>query len=302
MSLGQLGITEGDARVYRSLLADPSAPVEDAAAVARLAELGLVTERDGGLVVTDPETALSELVKRRISDTFSEMRHLASAWQDLARLQAAARAEQVETVERVDDPARVCQRVDSLALHAREALSIHPVRRPPKPDEQLPRALARLQDGVRWRTVIGLESLRDPMVLAYCTTLHRAGDLHRSNPAPLQRMVILDREVAFVPTEPDRAGAGAFIIRQPGVVATLVHLFEQTWAASADLEPPAGPLSAVERQVLHLLLATDKDEVAARELGVSLRSYRRRVAEVLERLQVANRFQAGAKAKELGWI
>lgn len=44
-------------------------------------------------------------------------------------------------------------------------------------------------------------------------------------------MVIIDRSVAFVPTAVNVDGAaGAYMIRQPGVVTTLVDLFEQTWA------------------------------------------------------------------------
>lgn len=42
------------------------------------------------------------------------------------------------------------------------------------------------------------------------------------------------------------------------------------------------------------------DEAAARELGMSLRTYRRRVAELLTSLEAASRFQAGLRAGELG--
>jgi DNA-binding NarL/FixJ family response regulator len=40
--------------------------------------------------------------------------------------------------------------------------------------------------------------------------------------------------------------------------------------------------------------------VAARELNVSLRTYRRHVAEILRELGASSRFQAGARAVELG--
>ncbi|MEU7144848.1 hypothetical protein ABZ942_35785 [Nocardia sp. NPDC046473] len=43
-----------------------------------------------------------------------------------------------------------------------------------------------------------------------------------------------------------------------------------------------------------------KDEAAARRLSVSLRTYRRYVAEVMTRLGVATRFQLGVRAAELG--
>jgi DNA-binding NarL/FixJ family response regulator len=42
------------------------------------------------------------------------------------------------------------------------------------------------------------------------------------------------------------------------------------------------------------------DEAAAKRIGVSLRTYRRRVAELMARLEVDSRFQAGLRAGELG--
>jgi len=42
------------------------------------------------------------------------------------------------------------------------------------------------------------------------------------------------------------------------------------------------------------------DEAAARQLGTSLRTYRRRVAELMATLQAGSRFQAGVRAGELG--
>ncbi|RPK77169.1 hypothetical protein EES45_21935 [Streptomyces sp. ADI97-07] len=42
------------------------------------------------------------------------------------------------------------------------------------------------------------------------------------------------------------------------------------------------------------------DASAARRLGVSLRTYRRRVAELMAVLEAGSRFQAGLRAGELG--
>ncbi|MGW0593258.1 hypothetical protein [Streptosporangium sp. NPDC002607] len=42
------------------------------------------------------------------------------------------------------------------------------------------------------------------------------------------------------------------------------------------------------------------DESAAKRLGVSLRTYRRRVAELMAKLEADSRFQAGLRAGRLG--
>lgn len=52
--------------------------------------------------------------------------------------------------------------------------------------------------------------------------------------------------------------------------------------------------------VLKLLRAGRLDDAAARELGVSLRTYRRRVAAIMRSLGARSRFQAGARAVETG--
>ena len=44
------------------------------------------------------------------------------------------------------------------------------------------------------------------------------------------------------------------------------------------------------------------DEAAANRLGVSLRTVRRRVADLMERLDASSRFEAGLKAGRRGWL
>jgi DNA-binding NarL/FixJ family response regulator len=62
--------------------------------------------------------------------------------------------------------------------------------------------------------------------------------------------------------------------------------------------PPA--LDDQGLQILRMLGAGLKDEAAARSLGLSLRTYRRRVAELMASLGAESRFQAGLRARELG--
>ncbi|MFD9946277.1 LuxR C-terminal-related transcriptional regulator [Nonomuraea sp. NPDC059023] len=119
----------------------------------------------------------------------------------------------------------------------------------------------------------------------------------------IQQMVILDRSVAFVPTVPNTDGVGALIIRQAGVVATLVDLFEWAWGQAGDLNTAGPPvLSPQQLQILRLMTTMVKDEVAARELGIGVRTYRRHVAALLTKLQAANRVQAAVIAKQHGWV
>jgi DNA-binding NarL/FixJ family response regulator len=59
-------------------------------------------------------------------------------------------------------------------------------------------------------------------------------------------------------------------------------------------------LDADGRVILEALGSGLTDEAAAKRIGVSLRTYRRRVAELMARLEAGSRFQAGLRAGELG--
>ncbi|MFF4830294.1 DNA-binding response regulator [Streptomyces sp. NPDC001315] len=128
--------------------------------------------------------------------------------------------------------------------------------------------------------------------------------------APLpQGMMFIDRRTMIL-TEPATAEPGVGRHRQysmsaaPVLVGGAYALFEAAWEAAADLEVFLGSdrprLDAHARTVLRALGSGVTDEAAARELGMSLRTYRRRVAELLVALGADSRFQAGIRAGELG--
>jgi DNA-binding NarL/FixJ family response regulator len=103
---------------------------------------------------------------------------------------------------------------------------------------------------------------------------------------------------------PSERGIAAFQL--PGVVTTTVELFERVWAGAAPLNPSALPesteLTPRERHLLSLLFSGSTDESAAAQLDISVRTVRRTVADIMNRLGARSRFQAGAKAAERGWL
>lgn len=308
MSLSSLGLTALDETVYRALLrggeATAGGPDLVGAALERLVALELVRlDPDGRPVAVDPEIGISRLIRRRLLETSAEQRRIADAWKTLIMLSTQhGGPDRTVTIERIDGIDQISERIWSLALDAQEVLAVQSDRWRPRPD-MLPAYLHRLGEGVRRRTIVSRKSLVDPALVEYCRTLHRAGDHHRLVEDAGQPMVIVDRSVAFVPTTPDCGAQSALMISQTGAVATMADLFERVWTHAADLEPhPASSLTPRERQVLHLLSSVDKDEIAAREMGVSLRTYRRHVAELFDRLGAANRFQAALLARQQGWI
>ena len=94
------------------------------------------------------------------------------------------------------------------------------------------------------------------------------------------------------------------IVRQPGLVQALTGLFELLWDRSAAVPGlDRGEARPDVRRLLLVQLAEGaKDEQIARALGLSLRTVRRRIADLLIELGVDSRFQAGVEAVRHGWL
>ncbi|GAA2359088.1 helix-turn-helix domain-containing protein [Nonomuraea africana] len=302
MSLAALGISPHEEQVYRYFLRNPGTDTADIdrTVVERLLELRLLEiGPDGAVTVVGPQAAMERLIERRLDEVSGELRKVTSVLPSLMAEHTTGAP--IELVERIEGIEQTQQRIWQASANARDVLSMHPSRSRVDPRVR-ERVLAELKAGVRHRSIVHRTTLDDPEVAAYFREIHRAGDRHRVIDEPIQLLLIFDRETAFVPIEPGNPAAGALVIRQPGIIVTLIGLFEQAWSRATDLEPDAADPSAVEKQVLDLLDRLGKDEVAARAMGVSVRTFRGHVADLMGRLGAANRFQIGARAKERGWI
>ncbi|MFC9224558.1 DNA-binding response regulator [Streptomyces hygroscopicus] len=120
---------------------------------------------------------------------------------------------------------------------------------------------------------------------------------------PLPTAVIADGRTALVCTE-DAAGRQTSVVEDQVVVATLDGMFGSIWGGAV---PAARPLdfgnrarTEMVRRVLARLRDGVTDEAAARDLAISVRTYRRYVTGILELLGANSRFQAGVRATELG--
>ncbi len=119
-------------------------------------------------------------------------------------------------------------------------------------------------------------------------------------------MVLVDSAIALVPIDPADPRKGALCLTRPGVVASLVALFECVWDAAtplgADRETGRAGLSDQERELLLLIAQGHTDESAAAQLFISPRTSRRMMASIMERLGARSRFEAGVKAAQHGWL
>lgn len=131
-----------------------------------------------------------------------------------------------------------------------------------------------------------------------------AGEQIRVLPELPTRMFVIGTSHAVLPEPLGYVDEPRSLIRQQGLVEALLLLFECLWERATPLPSPdrAGRTPDLRRFLLQQLAAGEHDEQIARRLGLSLRTVRRRVADLMSELGADTRFQAGVEAARRGWI
>lgn len=132
----------------------------------------------------------------------------------------------------------------------------------------------------------------------------QAGEEIRLLPEVPTRLLVVGTTHALIPEPLGNTSSPRIMVRQRGIVEALTLLFEQLWAQATpvvDFER-ARRGSGQRTFLLEQLAAGDQDDQIARRLGMSLRTVRRRVAELLAELGAESRFQAGVEAVRRGWL
>ncbi|MGH8891486.1 MAG: hypothetical protein ACRDV3_17200 [Acidothermaceae bacterium] len=116
-------------------------------------------------------------------------------------------------------------------------------------------------------------------------------------------LVIVDASVVVLPL--GTAPKGALLIRSPLVVEAMRQFFDLVWQRSVpwiDRESADEGLAPIQRQIVALMAVGHSDDAVAEHLGLSVRTVRRQVAEVMERLGADTRFAAGIAAARAGFL
>ncbi|RPF21663.1 response regulator transcription factor [Myceligenerans xiligouense] len=117
--------------------------------------------------------------------------------------------------------------------------------------------------------------------------------------------IIIDEKLVILAGDL-RSGERTYsLITRRETVRGVSSLFEAAWRSATDLDVYDAGAAEIRRlapQVLDLLGRGVKDETAARELGLGVRTYRRRVADLMAALGADSRFQAGVRARDLGLV
>lgn len=187
----------------------------------------------------------------------------------------------------------------------RECLSLSPQASPAlvavcEPDHRAP-VIDMLSKGTANVWISDSSALQNRQMRQHMTILAGYGEKIYTAPRVTQRLFVFDRRIAFVPLDPSDQSKGAMMIRSAEVAGVVVSLFHELLARSTRFAPTA-PNPLVHKDVLVLMAQGAKDEAIGRRLGISARTVRRSVADMLELSGADSRFQLAIAAVRLGWL
>jgi DNA-binding NarL/FixJ family response regulator len=168
-----------------------------------------------------------------------------------------------------------------------------------------PAPAAEHRPDVRLRKLYRPGVLLNPSTAQHLASLRAAGADIRITQDEINETIILDRRVVILAGDLAAGRRSYSVISQPDAVAGVASLFDAAWRGSTALatyDSQLAELRSLAPRVLDLLAGGGKDESAARALGLGVRTYRRRVAELMAALGAESRFQAGVRARELGLV
>ncbi|MGW7276349.1 helix-turn-helix transcriptional regulator [Streptomyces sp. NPDC054864] len=328
--LAALGIDERTEAVYRLLLTRRTGGVADYAehlgisqgevrdALDQLAELRLLRasgQAQGAVRAVSPKVGLGLLLQQQEDALLRRQRQLAESQEAILRLADEFADptvdEAVHGVEVLDGLDAIQMRLEELALGCTsECLSFMPGGAQSAASLEASRPLdeALLGRGVQVLTLYQDSVRNDSATLRYAQWLTELGGEVRTAAVLPGRMVMFDRRTALLPLDPEHSRAGAIQVSGPGLIAPLVQLFELVWARAApfgtarDRETGAGGPSEQEAALLGLLGQGLTDDIAARRLGLGVRTVRRMMSDLMSRLEARSRFEAGVRAARRDWV
>ncbi|MEU9731144.1 helix-turn-helix transcriptional regulator [Streptomyces sp. NPDC048002] len=298
------------ARLYEHALRHGPIGAQEAAEAPCLVDSGLLrpTVEDISLLEpVAPATALHRLLRSSAERVAEERRRelrLAETFEAWLRLDGgpgtATGQPQIAVVSgkrRINDVL-----TESMAEAEREVLSIQPAvsyGSTAHPATHLT-AMARDQDlldrGGRIRTLYPHTLRHSPQVMARYEDLD--GDVEaRTLDEVTDRLICVDRTVAFIPANPERTHA--LEVRHPALISYLVTTFDRLWHLATPMYPEAvqqptlNGITPRQRAIARLLVEGHTDTVIADRLGMNVRTARVHIAKLAATLGSESRAQLG---------
>lgn len=178
-----------------------------------------------------------------------------------------------------------------------------------RPERRIVQGLERdrplLERGVSIRTLYQHTARYSPANLAYVDQVSGKVEI-RTIDELVERLIVCDETVAFIPTRDDRQVA--LELRHPGLVRYLIKVFEFMWSravplnAGAPYETASDGITEIQHSIAKLLVEGHVDEAIARRLGMNVRTCRAHIAKLATALGSGSRAQLGYLIAQSGML
>ncbi|MDQ1020030.1 sugar-specific transcriptional regulator TrmB [Streptomyces afghaniensis] len=161
----------------------------------------------------------------------------------------------------------------------------------------LPLTLEHLRRGVRMRTLYQHPARFNTATKAYVEAVTEGGGEVRTLDEFFDRLIVIDRSRAIVPTDEDRTTA--VVIHDRALVRFLTDVFDRNWQRATPFDPTHASHASTEvmpdihSMIKRLLVEGLTDSVIARRIGVSERTYHSHLARIRESMGAQSRLQLG---------
>ena len=276
-----------------------------------LVEIGLVTTSDDGTQwhAVDPAAVQAQVVAplgQQGAELIAESAHWAQAFSSLSHAWRRSPTAVGGPFAEIRGATTIQTILNSMVAEAEEELlTAQPQDR--RGVKQLPevtaRAISLLERGVRMRTLYQHAARRGADTRKYVAAVTAAGAEVRTLDEFFNRLIVVDRRVALIPSH--EGVSAAMVISDRSIVAYLVDMFERHWERARPFTSNESSLMrdiAAEQRAMtiRMLLEGRADPAGAKRLGVSPRTYAGYVADLKNEFEVETRFQLGYEMGKRG--
>ncbi|MEV6113621.1 helix-turn-helix transcriptional regulator [Streptomyces sp. NPDC052109] len=299
--------------VYERALREGRVPAVEAADVPCLTDFGLLhpaLDDLGLLEPVPPAAALHRLLRASAARVAEERRRedrLVERFEPLMRVdvpQPPGTGTGTTMLRLLSGTEQINRAItDAMVDATEESLTIQPhsgltgTRGQAARDTAFPRDQALLDRGGRIRVLYQHTLRHVPLVYGPLEHFRRGDTEARSLDEVPDRLIVIDRKIAFLPADDD--GTLALEVRHPALIKYFVTTFDRLWRLATPMFPEAVQPPSVngvtprQRAIAALLVEGHTDAVIADRLGMNVRTARLHIAKLAATLGSESRAQLG---------
>jgi DNA-binding CsgD family transcriptional regulator len=268
--------------------------------VEELVTTGLLRRTEEGLTVIPPTRAIQALIGNEQNNITERMTRLDRARSALQLYASEYRpADEITSFAEILSYAAFNEKIMGIVADADAPINIIYLRLKPELEERIKVINQVMLPGKEFRLLLPAEHVNDEDIIESMRKLIRPGVEIRFAAKTITSLTIFGNLAASTLTDPNDYFSDRLLIRTTALVSIFDDYFDAIWRVGTPL---AREKEDDVDEVLLLMAQGLKDEAIAAQLNLSLRTVRRRIADVLDMVGAESRFQAGLEVARRGLI